>query len=79
MATQWDGPERRANVVLGADEIEKMLEECAERGADKAVQRFYAHIGEGIVKKTLLVAGALMAALLAWVNNAITFSVGGPK
>jgi hypothetical protein len=79
MATHWDGKERRDNVVLSADEIERMLEECAERGAEKAVQSFYAQIGEGIVKKTLLVAGALMAAVLAWVNSAITFHVGGPK
>ena len=79
MATHWEGKERRDNVVLSSDQIEAMLEECAQRGAEKAVTAFYAQIGEGIVKKTLLVAGALLAAVLAWVNSAITFHMGGPK
>lgn len=78
MPNRWDGNERRNNVTLDSEQIEAMLEECATRGAEKAVQSFYAQIGEGIVKKTLLVAGALMAALLAWVNNAVTIGVG-PK
>lgn len=65
----WDGKERRSYVVLSAGQVEEMLEESARRGADKAVQEIYALIGAGVVKKTLLLLGAAILAVLAWISG----------
>lgn len=67
--TNWDGKERRSYVVLSAGQIEEMLEESARRGADKAFQEIYALIGAGVVKKTLLLLGAAVLAILAWISG----------
>lgn len=75
--TNWDGKERRSYVVLSPDQIEEMLEESAKRGADRAFQEIYALIGAAITKKTLLLLGAAILAILAWLTQAtgITFPV----
>ena len=75
---EWDGKERRAYVVLTPDQIEGMLGAAAERGANGALQKIYAEIGQSLVKRTLLIIGALLAAVLAWVNNMVTIGIG-PK
>ena len=75
----WDGKERRDYVLLDTDQIEKMLDVAAERGADRALAKIYAEVGQSIVKRTFLVVGALLAALLAWVNSAITIGIATPK
>lgn len=67
--SEWDGKERRSYVVLSPGQIEEMLEESARRGADKAFQEIYAIIGAGVVKKTLLLIGAAVLAILAWLTN----------
>lgn len=73
--SEWDGKERRSYVVLSAGQIEEMLEESARRGADRAFQELYSLIGAGVVKKTLLLIGAAILAILAWVTNAVNISI----
>lgn len=75
--TNWDGKERRSYVVLSPGQIEEMLEESAKRGANAAFQEIYSLIGAGVVKKTLLLVGAVILAILAWLTQAtgITFPV----
>ena len=79
MPNDWDGTERRDHVLLGRDQLEALLEECATRGASKCTEYWMAEIGRGVIKKTLLVGGALVAALLAWINSAITITTNTPK
>jgi len=71
MTTRWDGKERRKNVVLSADEINEMLLAAAEAGATAAIEKLYAEIGHSLVRKTLLVIGTALVAVLAWLNNFI--------
>lgn len=73
--TAWDGKERRSYVVLSADQVEEMLENAAKRGANSAFQELYSLIGAGVVKKTLLLIGAVILALLAWLTNAVNISI----
>lgn len=73
----WDGKERRSYIVLSPDQIERMLEEAAKRGAAAAFQEIYALLGAGVARKTLLLIGAAILALLAWLTQAtgITFPI----
>ena len=77
-AKQWDGKERRSYVVLSPDQIEELLTAAAEAGSTAALNKIYAEIGQSLVKRTLLIIGALLAAILAWVNNMVTIGIG-PK
>ena len=75
---EWDGKERRDYVVLSPDQIEELLTAAAEAGSTAALNKIYAEIGQSLVKRTLLIIGALLAAVLAWVNNMVTIGIG-PK
>jgi len=72
---EWDGKERRSYVVLSAGQIEEILEESARRGADRAFNEIYSLIGAGVVKKTALLIGAVILAVLAWLTNAVNISI----
>lgn len=75
---EWNGQERRDYVVLSPDQIEELLTAAAEAGSTAALNKIYAEIGQSLVKRTLLIIGALLAAVLAWVNNMVTIGIG-PK
>ena len=68
---EWDGKERRSYVVLSSSQVEEMLEESSKRGAERAFQEIYSIIGAGVVKKTVLLIGAVVLAVLAWLTNAV--------
>jgi len=46
-------------------------DEIAELAADKAYQRFYAVVGESIVKKAIWILGAGAVAIWAYLNGGI--------
>lgn len=69
MANRLDGQERRDYVVLSSDQINEMLLAAAEAGANAAIQKLYAEIGQSLVKRTLLLIGSVLAAVLVWVSN----------
>jgi len=71
----WDGKERRSYVVLSPGQVEEMLEESARRGADRAFNEIYSLIGTRVVKKTALLIGAVILAVLAWLTNAVNISI----
>ena len=72
---EWDGKERRSYVVLSPGQIEEMLEESSKRGAERAFQEIYSIIGAGVVKKTVLLIGAIGLAVLAWLTNAVNIKL----
>jgi hypothetical protein len=49
-------------------EVREYIEEAAERGAEKAIDKLYSEIGKAGVKKALLLIGAGLAALLSYLG-----------
>lgn len=49
-------------------EVREYIEAAAEAGAEKALLKLYAEIGKAGVKKSLLLIGTLVAALLSWLG-----------
>ncbi len=46
--------------------VDARLEQIAQMAADRALQRVYADIGQGILRKAIWLAGAIALALIFW-------------
>jgi len=49
-------------------EVKDYIDAAAELGAEKAMERLYAEIGKAGIRKTMLLIGTLLAALLSWLG-----------
>ena len=60
----YAGQERRANPLS-----DEQIELIAERAAEKALQKVYASVGQGIVHKLAWVIGACVVGVLLWMGG----------
>lgn len=58
---------------------QRQAENIADLAARRAQERMYAELGRNVVRKTLFVLGAGMAALLAYLSDWIHFGPGPHK
>lgn len=63
---KYVGPERRAAKTLP----EEVMDDIAERAAERALNHVYTAIGRNVIAKALWVAGAACCALAAWLAGA---------
>jgi hypothetical protein len=59
----YRGPERRSGIS------EADMERIADIAAQKALDRVYADVGKGVLKKIALVVGAAFIGLLMWMGT----------
>lgn len=60
----YDGPERRT-----AGLSDEQMELLAEKAAEKALQKVYAEVGKGVMRKLAWVIGAAVVGLLLWMGG----------
>jgi hypothetical protein len=58
------GPERRSR-ALSEDEMDLI----ATKAAEKALEKVYAEVGRGLLKKAAWVVGAIVVGLLMWMGG----------
>jgi hypothetical protein len=50
------------------EELPILLESSSERGSDKSIGKFMAMVGEGTVKKVVLIIGGILTLVAAWLG-----------
>lgn len=63
MSSKYDGPERRATLT------EEQIDIIATKAAEKAMEKVYADVGKGLVKKLTWIIGAAFVGLLLWMGG----------
>lgn len=67
---EWDNePERRKSYTLTEEQVNKLLDEAAKRGASEALKTLYADVGGSVVKKLAWAFAALLTAVLAYLTG----------
>lgn len=62
---EYTGPNRRAEVHLSDEQIDKIAEKAAEKAVEKMTAGVYQSIGKSVVERAFYIIGAL--ALAAWI------------
>lgn len=66
MIDEYNGPERRRQVHLTDEQVEKIAEHAAEKAVEKMTATAYQAIGKSLVNRLFWVVGVLAVAAWLW-------------
>lgn len=66
---EYKGPNRRAEVHLSDDQIDKIAEKAAEKAVEKMTAGVYQSIGKSVVERAFYIIGALSLGLWLWAKK----------
>lgn len=61
---EYEGPERRATIILTEDQLDAV----AERAAAKVLEKFHLEVGKLTVRAVMYIFGAACIALAGWLG-----------
>lgn len=66
-----DSKERRRPLTLTEEELERLMEQAAEKAIKKLTSGIYQEVGKGVISKLIYVLGALAVALWMYINSGL--------